>query len=249
MKHVWLMFKREVFAMFVSPLATMLLVVWLFWCGASFSILTFNRAQDFTSSALLNPLVDFFGGTVFFYLPLFIFVPIITMRLFAEESRSGIMDVHLSSPIAEWALVLGKFLSALFFWVVMWLPTLIYVWLIRRFGDVDQSALLSTYLGLFIMGAHYMAAGLFMSALTHHQLVAAVLTFFWLALLFTLGIVEFVAIDDGLQDLAKYFNVWSHMQSFAQGVVDSRYVVFNLSLSIFFLFSTMVLIRFKRMPS
>jgi ABC-2 type transport system permease protein len=126
--------RREVLSFFVSPIAYVVLTVWLLFFGIVFCLLAmFFGTQPPGSGA--NLLQAFFGGTTFFYLPLLIFPPLLTMRLLAEERSSGTIEALMTAPVTELQIVLGKYLAALVFWTTLWLPTLSIVWLASRTGE------------------------------------------------------------------------------------------------------------------
>ncbi len=228
---VWSVAKREVRAFFVSPIAYVSLTVWLLWSGWSFYMLCVWYAGRAVEGFTDNPLRAFFGGTWLFFAPLLIFVPVTTMKLLAEERHSGTLETLLSAPVREVEVVLGKYLAALLFWVALWAPTLLYVWITAQYGTVDAGAVAASYLGIFGIGAYYMAVGLFMSALARTQIVAAVLTFMVLGLLFALGIGEYIFYDTA-REVFGYISLWGHMDAFSRGIVDSRYLVYDASLAL-----------------
>jgi len=114
---------------------------------------------------------------------------------------------------------------------VLWLPTLIYAWIMSQHGSVDWGATAASYFGIFCLGAYFMAVGLLMSVLAPTQIIAAVLSFVALGVLFTVGIGEFV-LDGTAREVCAYLSMWGHMQSFSKGVIDTRYLVFDLSVSV-----------------
>jgi len=113
---------------------------------------------------------------------------------------------------------------------VLWLPTVIYAWIMSQYGSVDWGAVASSYFGIFCLGAYFMAVGLLMSVLAPTQITAAVLSFVALGVLFAMGIGEFV-LDGIAREVCAYVSMWGHMQSFSKGVVDTRYLVFDLSVA------------------
>lgn len=231
MRAVWTILKREVYAFFVSPMAYIILTAWLLWCGLEYWILaTYFASQPIGAGAQQSPLNAFFGGTTLFYLPILVFVPLMTMRLLAEERSRGTVELLMTAPVSDVAIVTGKYLASLVFWVALWVPTLLYVWLTSRYGDVDLGVVASSYLGIFLVGTYYLAIGLLMSAVAPHQLIAAILTFVALGALFVLGLGQYV-FGDEYRDLFSYVSIWGHMESFSQGVIDSRYLVFDLTLA------------------
>ncbi len=249
MRSVLVIARREIFSYFVSPIAYVLLLVWLLFSGMSFYwLVAIFASQPMMTGGSNNPLTAFFGGTTLFYLPLFVFAPVITMRLLAEERSSGTLECTLTAPITEIELVLGKYLAALCFWCVLWLPTLVYVWLSASTGEdaVDPGAIGATYLGLFCIGLFYMAVGLLMSALSRNQVVAATLTFLVLAGLFLVGLGQFVFPDDDARAVFEYIGLWTQMDAFAKGVVDTRYLTYDISLAVLCIFLSVRAVQANR---
>jgi ABC-2 type transport system permease protein len=119
------------------------------------------------------------------------------------------------------------------FWSTLWAPTLSYVWLVARTGShaVDWGAIGATYLGLFAVGMLYMSVGLFMSAIARNQIVAAMLTFLVLGGLFVVGLAGYANVGDELRAVFEYLGLWSQMAAFAKGIVDTRYLVYDLSIA------------------
>ncbi len=233
MNAVWTIAKREVFSFFVSPIAYVVMTVWLLFFGIVFYILALVFAQQAGGGGEANLLTAFFGGTTLFYLPLLVFAPVMTMRLLAEERSSGTIEPLLTAPVSEVSVVLGKYLAALTFWTVLWTPTLSYVWLVARAGKntVDWGAIGATYLGLFSVGVFYMAVGLFMSAVARNQIVAAMLTFLVLGGLFVIGLAGYANVGDDLRAVFEYLGLWTQMASFSKGIVDTRYLVYDASIA------------------
>lgn len=236
MMPAWTIAKREIATYFLSPVAYVVTVVWLVWCGLQFYLLAGVFASAPNLSASASPLSAFFGGSVLFFIPLLVFAPVLTMRLLAEERHTGTLESLLTAPVTSAHVVLGKYLAALVFWVGLWVPTLMYVWITSQYGRIDLGAVLASYLGVFGIGLYYMAIGLAMSALAKNQIVAALLTFMLLSGLFAVGLLTFVDSFAEYRDALDYISLWGHMQSFSKGIVDTRYVVFDLSLAGLFLY-------------
>lgn len=233
MRAIWTIAKREIVSFFVSPFAYVVLTTWLLFQGATFWVMSFwFSQQDLGSgSSGANPLSHYFGGTTLFYIPIMVYTPLLTMRLLAEEHRQGTIEPLLTAPVSDAAVVIGKYLASLVFWLALWAPTLMYVWLTSRYGDLDLWKIAATYVGIFGLGAYYMALGLLMSALTRSQITAAVLTFIALGAFFILGLLSFLVTDDAWRSVFDYMSLWTHMSAFASGIVDSRYLTYELSLA------------------
>lgn len=246
MRAAWIVAKREMLAFFVSPIAYIVITSWLLVCGVTFTLLCFYYANNVQSGGTDTPLSFFFGGTTLFYLPILVYVPVMTMRLLAEERRSGTIETLLTAPISELSVVLGKYFAALVFWVTLWVPTLMYVWIISRYGDVDMGVMGASYLGVFCMGVYFMAVGLFMSAISRNQIVAALLTFMVLGALFVVGIGEFVFQGTDAAEIFGYLSIWKHMEAFSKGIVDTRYLTFDVSIAVAFLFMSVRALEARR---
>ena len=231
MRSAWVVMKRELRSFFVSPLAYIVWTAWLLWTGLTFVMLTEFYARNAVTSQAETPLTAFFGGNALFFIPLLLFVPVLTMRLLAGEKQSGTLETLMTAPVSETSIVLGKYGAAMTFWIALWAPTLIYAWIMRQYGDVDWGTMTSSYVGVLGLGLYFMAVGLLMSALAPTQIVAAVLAFLVLGVLLVAGIGEFV-FDGWLREACSYISMWGHMQRFSKGVVDTRYIVFDLSIAL-----------------
>ena len=235
MKGFWPIFKRELFALFETPLAWVLITTFLMVQGIHFFILVSQYAGD-VGLGEGGPVHAFFGKTILLYLPLIFVCPLLTMRLFAEERRSGTIEALLTAPVGAVGVTLAKYAAALVTYVSMWAPTLLYVVLIGKTGTVDWRVVGASYLGVFGVGAGYLAIGTMTSALTSSQLTAAVLSAMTLIFLFMVGLGEFVADSGPVHDLCAYVSVWSQMNDFSQGIVDLRRLVFDGTLVVVPLF-------------
>ncbi len=229
MRAAYTIAKREVFSYFVSPVAYVVTTVWLVWCGLQYYILAGLFAGSPNISASMNPLSAFFGGSVLFFIPLLVFAPVLTMRLLAEERHTGTLEPLLTAPVTTLEVVLGKYAASVVFWIALWLPTLLYVWLTAQYGDVDLGAVAASYVGVIGIGLYYMAIGLAMSALAKNQIVAALLSFMVLAGLFAGGLLGYLETFAAQREVIDYISLWGHMQSFSKGIVDSRFLVFDVT--------------------
>lgn len=246
MRAVWVILKREVYSFFVSPMAFVLLTVWVFITGFTFWLIAnVVASHPMGGGAQDGPLTMFFGKTSLFYMMIIVIVPLITMRLLAEEQNRGTIESLMTAPVSEASIVLGKYLASLVFWIAMWVPSLLYVWLTSRYGDVDLGTVASSYLGIFGIGCYYLGIGTLMSAIAKNQIVAAILTFFVLGTLFVLGLGQFV-FGEEYREVFAYISVWGHMEAFGLGVVDSRYLVFDATLTILSLIFAVGVLKARR---
>ncbi len=235
MRKTLAIIRRELVAYFSSPLAYIVLTAFLLMQGYIFYVIV--SFLNNPSTQAMTPLRLFFGGTVFFWLFLLFTVPVITMRLIAEERRSGTIEVLLTSPVSEGQVIAAKFIAALIFYVVLWLPTFLYVVVLARHSEIDLMPVAAGYIGVLLVGFLFLAVGTFTSTLTDNQLIAAIIAFALLIVLFSIGLVEQLLVSSSvLRDAFGYMNLWTHMDDYAKGIVDTRHVVYALSVGILFLF-------------
>ncbi len=228
--------RRELKAYFYSPLAYIILTFFLLVQGYYFSLIVSYLADPRFPAG--QPLQLFFGQTIFTWLVLIFAGTFLTMRLISEELRNGTIETLMTAPVSETQVVLGKYFAALIFYLFLWAPTLIYVAIIRVFTPVDWGPIASSYIGIVGIGALFLAVGIFASATSKNQIVSAIVTFFFLMVLFSIGLMENLANSDVTKKLFGYLNLWTHMDDFAKGIVDSRRLVYYATASALFLFLT-----------
>lgn len=238
MKGLYPIFKRELFSFFVTPLAWVLMTSFLLFQGAHFFVIIMHYANSGELSVDGGPVQGFFGGTILIYLPLLLICPLLTMRTFAEERKSGTIEALLTAPVTPAGVVLGKYLATLAVYVVTWIPTALYIIALSRFGEVDVRIVVTSYAAILLVGAGYISIGTMTSALTTNQLTAAVVASVALLFLFLLALGEFVFDPGIVRDVCSHVSVWSMMSDFSRGLVDSRRLVFYGTLVVLPLFIT-----------
>ncbi len=235
MRKVVALVRRELIAYFSSPLAYMVLTAFLFLQGYVFYLIIAFLNNPRTEA--MAPLRLFFGGTIFFWLFLLFVIPVITMRLISEERRSGTIEPLLTSPVTEGQVITGKFLAALLFYIILWLPTIIYVLILRHYTPIDLGPVASGYLGVLLLGILFLGVGVFTSTLTKNQLIAAVFAFTAIVLLFSVGLIQQLLVSSSaIRQALGYMNLWTQMDDFARGIVDTRHIVYQLSVGMMFLY-------------
>jgi ABC-2 type transport system permease protein len=206
-----------------------------------YSIISLQAAQQAANpqvAAQLNP-------TQMVYRPLFavlaivllFLVPLLTMRLLAEEKRSGTAELLFTYPLTDWAVILGKFLSALLVYLIFLAFTVSYSVALTFVTRLDWGAIGAGYLGLILLGASALALGLFASSLTENQIIAGVVGFALLLLFWIIGWVQELG-TGGLGKGFQYLSLLDHYDNFTKGVIDTRDLVYCLSFIFFFLFLT-----------
>jgi ABC-2 type transport system permease protein len=234
LSNVLAIFRRELRSYFNSPVAYVVIVVFLAIIGWFFtSNLFLSNVASLRIVFELVPLVYLF------------FVPAITMRLLAEEKKSGTLELLTTKPVRDVEIVLGKFLAAWGLLAAALLPTLLYLVTILILGSIDVGPVITGYIGLLLMGAVYIGLGLFASSLTENQIVAFIVGFLMMLVLFLLNRL-LMYVPESLATTVEFLGVDYHFSNIARGVIDSRNVIYFLSLIVFSLYlSTVSLERRK----
>jgi ABC-2 type transport system permease protein len=235
MREVFYIASKELRSFFVSPVAYVIVAFWLVATGFFFYV-SVTLGQD---ASLRNV----FGVVIILLL---LITPALTMRLLAEESRTGTLELLLTAPVKDWAVVLGKFLGALGLYTVMIGLTLFYPLLLILYkGNPDWGPIWSGYLGLLLVGTLFLSVGLFASALTSNQMVSAVIAFVLLLLLFVISQLS-QNVGAGLGDFLTKISVGQRFDPFQRGIVDLRDIIFFLSASAAVLFLTVQVVEARR---
>jgi ABC-2 type transport system permease protein len=176
---------------------------------------------------------------------LLLLMPLVTMRLFAEERRSGTIELLLTYPVRDGAVLIGKYLAALSLYATMIAGTLLYPVLLAYFARVEWGPLLTGYVGLMLMGAMFLAVGLFASSLTENQIVAAIVTFGVLLMFWIIGwTAEFAASPYGA--VLTHLSILEHNDTFAKGVLDTKDILYYLDFTALALFLTLRSLESRR---
>lgn len=227
--------KREFMVYFYSPMAYAIMAVFMLLSGFLFlsSLLVRQDAgimREFLSSLSILTLI---------------ISPMITMRLFAEEKKSGTIEMLMTAPVRDAAIVLAKFTAAVFFYLLIISPTVSYIIILKVYGNPDFGSIISGYIGLICTTMVFFSVGICVSAVTNNQIVCAVVTFI---ILMALLMMDFLAnyTSGTLRQILDYADFKTHMVSFAKGLIDTRDIVFFLSTSAFFLFVTIKAVESRR---
>ncbi len=228
MKSIWIISKKELKSFFDSLIAYILLVVFLGLSG--FFTWLFGSDIFFIGQATLQPFFSIAYWTLFF------FIPALTMRMIAEEKRSGTIELLLTKSVNDWEVVLGKFLSCLLLIVIALALTLPYYITLSFIGPVDHGAVWSGYFGMILMSMTYIAIGLFASSITTNQIVAFLLSL--LIGVFFLIIFDVLAnsFTGFLGQFMSYLSLSTHYESISRGVIDSKDILYFLSITVFGLY-------------
>jgi ABC-2 type transport system permease protein len=217
MRNIWAISTRELRSYFLSPLAYLLAAFFVFGSGLLFWLILQSSREASLSGLIQNVHV------------LFLFViPMISMRLLAEEQRTGTMELLMTNPVQEWQIVLGKFIGSALFVGFMLLLTLLFPLFLFVFGSPDAGPMLTGYIGVVLQGSAFLAVGLFVSSLTDNPVVAAVVTFIVLLALWLSDNIG-TAVGGVFGQIIGYLSLINHVQGFSQGVIDSKDLVFYLT--------------------
>lgn len=237
---------RELESLFFSPLAYIVLTVFLLLNGLSFySAMTAASTSEGTVSEVIG---FFLGEGPLFWLSLLVIPPLVTMRLLAEERRSGALEVLLTAPVRDGEVVVAKFLGALVFQAFLWAPTLVYIAIMRNYGALPEAAQVATaYLGIGCVTALLTSVGLLFSCFTTNQIVAAVSALTVNLALFFVPLLVSILRLDVLEDLLRPSSMLAHFgTSFSKGVLDSGVMAFYVAATLAVLVVTTRALELRR---
>ncbi len=233
MRKFFTLLSREVSGYFYSPIAYIVLVFFLLVSGADF----YFQISFMNQRAVAYSVQEAFFNSVFFWFAFVLIFPLITMRLFAEEFKLGTIEPLMTAPVRDWQVVLAKFFGALVFYIALWLPTLLYFAIFQKITHQPAAnstgAYWGSYLMVLLLGMFYLSVGCLASVLTKNQIVAAIISFCAITLLFFLGLIQYILLDvsGGMRDWLGYVSAIEHMATYSRGIIDTRPVVLYLSMT------------------
>jgi len=244
MRNILAIAHKELRAYFVSPIAYIVIGLFALLYGIFFvAIMRYfvlnsmqaglmAGAQSMNvNQQLIRPLLQNVTVVVLFMLPM------VTMRTYAEEKRSGTIELLLTSPVTDFEIVMGKFLGAMALYCAMLAVTLIHLAVLYRFGRPEWRPILTSYVGLILFGGSFVSLGLFISSLSKNQIVAGAMTF---AVALILWIITWLNFGSGTTDkVLAYLSIVDHFDDFSKGVIDTTHLIYYLSFIAFGLFLTL----------
>ena len=226
--------KRELAAYFTSPVAYIVTALFLIIAGITFFVFFFfqDRAELRNYFSLLPILLSFF-------------IPALTMRLFAEEKRSGSIETLMTLPVTESAAAAGKWLAAFLSAAAMVAPTMLYVIPLFIFGSPDMGPVVGGFLGAFFLCAAFSAIGVFASSVTKNQIIAFFAAFI-ICISLTLIDSFLIFLPAEIVAALSYISASSHFSSIARGIIDTRDLLYFASLTVFFFYLTVIVQQNER---
>ncbi len=251
MRKFFVLLEREMRSYFYSPIAYVVLTFFLALTG-------FNA---YAMVALLNrgpteiTLVEAFFNNAIFWFAFIPIIPLITMRLYAEEFKSGTIETLMTAPVDDWQVVASKFVGALMFYLILWLPTVLYFaafqWITKNQSAQALGSFGGSYLILLLMGMFYLSLGCLASVLTRNQIIAAIIALVLVVLAFFTGLLGFILpnITQGFRDFVAYFSSVEHMRDFTRGIIDTRPLVFYLTMTALLQVLTFQVFQYRKWKS
>lgn len=230
MQKIWIITKKELQTFFDSLIAYILLIAFLGFSG----FFTWLYGTDIFLKGQAS--LDVFFSMAFW--TLFFFIPALTMRLFAEENKTGTIELLLTKAVSDWQVITGKFLACFLLIFIALAFTIPYYISVAQLGNVDNGAIICGYLGLLFMSAAYISIGLFTSSITSNQIVAFLTAIFigiFFHLIFDVLSGNFTGTTGEILD---YMSMRNHFESISRGVVDTKDLVYFISVSLLGLFLT-----------
>jgi ABC-2 type transport system permease protein len=227
---------RELASFFRSSIGWVVIALFLLVSGVWVAFATLRPGEPAS-------LRVFFGASQWLLL---VVAPAISMRLLAEEWRSGTIEPLMASPAGDWAVAFGKYLGAVGFLVVMLFPTLAYVILLAAVSDPEYGPIITGYLGLILVGMTYIAVGMWMSSLTSNQVIAFLTTLFFFLLLWLASSEGARLLGPPWSDALYAVSIGLRVGDFAKGVIDTGHIVFFLAVSLLFIGLTVASLEVRR---
>lgn len=233
MRKFLILLEREMKAYFYSPVAYIVLAFFMALAG-------FNL---YTMVSLLNrgpaevTLVELFFNNAIFWFAFILVVPLITMRLYSEEFKLGTIETLMTAPVEDWQVVASKFAGAMLFYLILWLPTVFFFaffqWETQNKAAEALGAFGGSYLLLVLMGGFFVSIGCLSSVVTRNQIIAAVISLVTVILFFFTGFLGYLLpnVSQSFQDVVAYFSCVQHMKDYTRGLIDTRPIVFYLTLT------------------
>jgi len=248
MRNILAIVERELRAYFNSPIAYVVLTIFVFLSGIFFrsilsqvmqmALISQMQAQQLGPRPMDMPGMISLGFLSTMSVILLFIMPMLTMALFSEEKKRGTIELLLTAPLTDLQVVLGKFFAAAAFYLILLVSTWIPMAVLYLYGSPASGPILTAYLGLLLYGLAILAIGLFISTLTENQIIAAVLSFGTIMVLWLVDVVAQNAESSWNKSILSYLSILSHLDDFMKGILATSHIIFYLSLMLGALFLT-----------
>ena len=244
MRNVLTIAEKELRSYFASPIAYVIIGLFALLFGYFFSaylyyfIRSSSEAMQYGGGRSQNINQQMISYVLQNSAVIILFVmPMITMRTYSEEKRSGTIELLLTSPVTDVEIILGKFLGAMGLYLAMLAVTVLYIAILFVYGNPEWKPIVAGYLGLILMGGCFISVGLLISSVTKNQIVAGILTF---TVFLMLWIINWIGESSGptTREVLNYLSITEHFNDFARGILDTKHIIYYLSFITFGLFLT-----------
>lgn len=237
MKNLYTLTKRELSAYWWSPIAYVVITVFMVIQGYTFWLLL-NTLNNAHGTITTDAVMEFYFGDLYFWICLMLISPLITMRLLSDEIKSGTLELLLTAPVTDTEVVLSKFFGAFLFYIGLWVPTLIFVGILKYYINPGFGPIMSSYIGTALLGGVFISIGIFTSALTKNQIISAVLSFLISLIFFSIGFLNTFVSDQIMRDVLSYISILDQYSDFTRGIIDTRHIIYYLSFTVLMIFFT-----------
>ena len=248
MRKFLILLDRELKAYFYSPIAYIVLCFFLALTGFDLyaMLLIINRAPMDTT------LIELFFTNGIFWFSFLLVIPLLTMRLYSEEFKMGTIETLMTAPVQDWQVVASKFAGALMFYVILYVPTVVYFavfqWVTHEQAAQAVGAYGGSYLMVFLMGMFYLSIGCLASVVTRNQIVAAIMALVLAVVFFFTGLLGMLLpnVGQGFRDFVAFFSTAMHMRDFSRGLIDTRPIFFYLTMTLLLQAFTFQIFQYRK---
>ena len=248
MRTFLVLLEREMKSYFYSPIAYIVLCFFLALMGYNAYVVVTLLNHGPSEITMVE---GFFGIAIlwFGFLPM---IPLITMRLYSEEFKLGTIETLMTAPVEDWQVVLSKFAGALLFYTVLWAPTTLLFVIFQYVAGQPAASSLGSFIGSYVMvllmGSFYVSLGCLASVVTRNQIIAAIIALVLVVLVFFTGVIasRTGTATQAFRDFVAYFSSYEHLASYSRGLIDTRPIVYYVSMTVLLQFLTFHIFQFRK---
>jgi ABC-2 type transport system permease protein len=234
MRNVWILMNKELRSFYLTPIAHVISAFFLFFMALIFTLLIFN-----------DKTADIRGVITTAVVTILLIAPVITMRLFAEEKKTGTIELLLTNPVSDWEVVLGKYFSILIFFLALVSLTSQFPLILIYYSSPDINLICSSYIGLILVGSAFISVGVMTSSMCKNQIIAAISSFSILLILWFIDETTQI-LPPPYSKFSEYISIYSHFDNFIIGKIDTSDIIFFFSFIFFILFLTTRIVESRK---